>query len=1031
MITAWQDVFVPHGAGSRMLKHRKLTADRIREFVHSLERLFWTERVALEVKVSPRVERISYAEAMRLKYEPVEPRQEFGPRFATYWFKVKGRVPAAWRNGTVDLIFNTNSEATVWLDGKPAQGLNPAGPAHSPITNRFDFRLPDEVVAGGRLDLAVEMSCNQLFGYKGPKDFRLEEASLARFDPEAWRLYHDLIVPCRRLDEVADKNQLTAHEAFLLARMNAICNVVDVDDRATWAAARPLIDEIYARKNGTTAMELSAIGHAHIDTAWLWPLAETRRKCIRSFSSALKLMEEYPEYKFSCSQAFQYQWMKDHAPSIYEGIKAAVKRGQWIPVGGSWIEPDCNVPSGESLVRQFFYGKRFFREEFGWDCREFWNPDVFGYTGQLPQIMRLSGIDYFLTQKLSWNQFNKPQHQNFEWRGIDGTGVLTHFPPADTYNAMVGENAIHTILESETRHQDLERTPEGMILFGWGDGGGGPTRHMLEVLRRIEDFQGLPRTRQRSSAEFFARLDRSLVDRPVVEGELYLEYHRATYTTQAANKRDNRATELALRRAELFGVLAALKAQPYPGEEIDRLWKIVLLNQFHDILPGSSIAEVYKDSARDYAEVLRAAAALESASLRAIASAEKGAASVFNPLGWNRRGLVRLERTVPGAQAAANGGHLAWAEAPSLGAASLPVTSAPEAVSLAESADGFVVENALVRVELGRDGRLHRLHHKASGREAFAAGATGNGFVLFDDRPIAYDAWDVDAFHLETRRELPGAVASRVTERGPLRASVEFSYEFGATRLTQSVRLAADAGHVEFDTEADWHHRHKFLKVEFPVNVRAREASYETAFGFVRRPTTFNNSVEMAQFEVPGHRWADVSEPGFGVALFTDSKYGYACHGNVLRLSLLRGPTDPDPEADQGKHHFRYAVYPHAGDLVAGEVVRRAHEFNQPFVPVAAKLEVASLFAVDSPHLVIDTVKRAADSAEIVMRLYECHGARGSAELTTSLPVKTAIRTNLLEEPLGRGKAKRAAMRFDFRPFEIITFKIAIATPLA
>ncbi|PAW79890.1 MAG: hypothetical protein B9S32_00765 [Verrucomicrobia bacterium Tous-C9LFEB] len=1010
-----------------MLKHRTLTHERISKLVASFDSLFWKEKIALSPTVSPRVSRISYAEAMRLKYTPVRAKQEFGPRFSTYWFKIQGVIPRAWRQGTVDLIFNTRSEGTIWLDGKPVQGLNPAGPIDWPLSNRIDFRLPSNVVRHGKFELAVEMSCNQLFGYAGHAEFRFEEASLALFDAEAWQLYHDLFVPWKMLDQRADKSKLNALEGFLLARLNDLCNVLDPEDRATWSKARPLLDAIYARKNGTAAVELSAIGHAHIDTAWLWPLAETRRKCIRSFSSALKYMDEYPEYKFSCSQAFQYQWMKDHAPSVYAGIQTAIKRGQWIPVGGTWIEPDCNTPSGESLVRQFFYGKRFFRGEFGWDCKEFWNPDVFGYNGQLPQIMKLSGIDYFLTQKLSWNQFNKPQHQNFIWKGIDGTGILTHFPPADTYNAMTDGNSVQSLQFSETNHQDLERTSEGLLLYGWGDGGGGPTRHMLEVLRRARDLQGLPRTQQRASLEFFKRLEKSLVDAPVIEGELYLEYHRATYTTQAANKRDNRASELALRRVELLGVLAAQAGLAYPAVEIERLWKIVLLNQFHDILPGSSITEVYQDSARDYAEVLASASKLETQSLQKLTRTKKDCFSAFNALGWSRRGLVRLQSPISGSQITHDNAHIAWVETPSLAASPLHSTTPQDAVQTRSSRDGFILENEKIIATFGRDGCLHRLLHKATNRETLPAGTTGNRFVLFDDRPVCFDAWDVDAFHLETRRELPGAIQARLIEHGPLRAGLEFSYRFDKTRLTQRIFLETGSGHLEFETEVDWQHRHKFLKVEFPVNVHAREAAYETAFGLVRRPTTFNNSLEMAQFEVPGHRWMDFSEPEFGAALFTDSKYGYACHGNVMRLSLLRGPTDPDPKADLGHHRFRYAFYPHAQGLIEAEVVRRAHEFNQPLLVVNGALPEESLFTVDSPHLILDTVKQAADSKAVIVRLYECHGARGVAQLRSSLPVRSAVRTNLLEEPLRKTAWKMQSTQLTFKPFEIITMKLTLS----
>jgi len=1006
-----------------MLKHRQLTQERIAKFVSTFEKLFWKEKLPLEALVSPRTSRISHDEALRLKYRPVKKGEVFGPRFATYWFKLRGAIPAAWRKSPVDVIFNTGAEATIWLNGKPVQGINLADRQRS-YQNRFDFRLPAEVLRSGKVDIAVEMACNELFGYEGPSEFKFEEASLALFDREAWELFHDLFVPFRLIELRADKNKLTAWEGALFSALNEICNRVDPADRSTWAQAKPILKEIYASRNPTTAVNISAIGHAHIDTAWLWPLAEARRKCIRSFSSALKYMAEYPEYKFSCSQAFQYQWMKDTAPSVFEGIKAAIKRGQWVPVGGTWIEPDCNIPTGESLARQFLYGKRFFRQEFGWDCKEFWNPDVFGYNGQLPQIMKLSGIDYFLTQKLCWNQFNKPTHQNFIWRGIDGTGVLTHFPPDDTYNSMVWEWGVASLHKCETNHQDLERTREAMLLFGWGDGGGGPNRHMLEVLRRAKDFQGIPRTEQRTSLEFFQRLEKSLTDAPVILGELYFELHRGTYTTQAANKRDNRASELALRRVEMLGVLAAAVGQSYPQAEIERLWKIVLLNQFHDILPGSSIAEVYKDSAQDYAEVLGSCQKLEALSLGKLTLKKEGQMSVFNPLGWERRGFVKLSKPVAESQKTYDGKHLVLIEAPSLGSAPLAAADPGNQVKVTATATGFVLENNQIRASFAQGGQLTDIVHLATGRAVLAPQAKANQFVLFDDQPVNFDAWDVDAYHLETRQELPGATQSGILERGPLRAGLEFAYKFGPTSVVQRVFLTAGSGYLEFDTEIDWQHRRKFLKVEFPLNIHAREANYEMPYGLAKRPTTFNNSYEMAQFEVCGHRWADLSEPNFGASLFTDSKYGYACRGNVLRLSLLRGTTYPDPKADEGRHRFRYAFYPHAGGLIEGRVVRLAHEFNQPLVTVAGAFVPQSYFSVDSPHLIIDAIKKAEDSKAVIVRLYECHGVRGKATLTTSLPFKSALRTNLLEEPFGKVSSKKDSIPLDFKPFEIITIKL-------
>ncbi|MCE9609807.1 MAG: hypothetical protein K8R23_06320, partial [Chthoniobacter sp.] len=426
----------------------------------------------------------------------------------------------------------------------------------------------------------------------------LDQCDIAAFDPLAWEMWHDFLI-LQQL-ECEGTNDLDKDWAGkLLAELNRFANAFDPEDQSTWADAHWILKSLYQNRNGSYKHELSAIGHAHIDTAWLWPLAETYRKCERTFSSAAAYMEEYQEYKFSCSQAQQYAWIKERNPQLYARIAAKVKAGQWVPVGGTWVEPDCNIPSGESLARQFLYGQRFFLREFGVTCKEFWNPDVFGYNGQLPQIMAQSGATRFLTQKLSWNRFNRPRHQTFTWQGIDGSEVLTHFPPANTYNATA---SVAELRKNVRDYKDNDRSGHSMMLFGLGDGGGGPTKTMIESLRRARDLQGLPRTQMRSSDEFFMQLEKDCTDRPVMVGELYLEYHRGTYTTQAANKRDNRRCEELLHDIEAAAALAGrLGKGSYPGRELEDLWKIVLLNQFHDIIPGSSITLVYEDSARQYA----------------------------------------------------------------------------------------------------------------------------------------------------------------------------------------------------------------------------------------------------------------------------------------------------------------------------------------------------------------------------------------------------------------------------------------------
>lgn len=1020
-----------------MKKHPTLTIQRIGQFTQRFLEQIRPQRVPLDVAMAGPVGRIPHAEVCGLDFHPVEGKVTLKPSWATFWFRLKGEIPESWRDQPVDLLFHGRSEALLWIDGKPAQGLNYEGGLPGDVGSRTDARLPEGLVRGGHVELEVEAACNTLAGATDDDRYPFSGAELALFDQEAWDIFHDLFVPSEYLARLLELNnpgmpwlgshapeRLTAWQGYLLERMNDICNAGDAGDRSTWPAIREILKEIYSHKNASYTHEISALGHCHIDTAWLWPLAETKRKCARSFSSALAYMKRYPEYKFACSQAQQYQWIKEFYPSIYEGIKAAVKRGQWIPVGGTWVEPDCNIPSGESLVRQFLYGKRFFREEFGWDCQEFWNPDVFGYSGALPQIIRGVGSKYFLTQKLFWNQFNKPQHQNFLWRGIDGSEVLTHFPPTESYNAMTYEKLFTDLLAHESGFCDHDRANEGMLLYGFGDGGGGPTPHMLEVIRRAADFQGVARTQPRDSLTFFKRLEKRMRSTPVVVGELYLELHRGTYTTQAANKLGNRRGETLLRSAEMLGAVASRTSGfAYPSSDLERLWKLLLLNQFHDILPGSSITEVHEQSRADYALIEQEVQSLIGAAAESLGGAPREPRALINVCGWERRGLVETP-TAPfsTSQKSWRETYLSPVSIPSCGMA--PVDAAPTPDDRAEVAAtdrGFVLENRFLRAEFSPEGRIVSLIEKSCNRQVLAEGDVANRLVLFEDRPVSSEAWDVEVFHLEKPLSYPAASKARILERGPLRSGLEFSYVFGPSTMIQRVLLAADCAHLEFDCEVEWQHRKQFLKVEFPVQIQSQEATYEIQFGSVKRPTHANTSLDMAQFEVSAHHWIDLSEPGFGVSLLTDSKYGYGVQGNVMRISLLRGTGHPDPTADLGHHAFRYALYPHPQTLVEAEVVRRAYEFGTPWIFAGEEATRQSWFSVDSPHLVIDTVKKAEDSDDLIVRLYECHGARGEAVLSTSLPCRNARLTNLLEEPGEPLTVNSGKIPLAFQPFQILT----------
>lgn len=1028
-----------------MQKHPELTLKRIQLFAtqRGLAGKLYTDRAPVKLMVYHAPDRIPYAEAMQGQYRPAQVGEQFGPFWSTHWFRVEIDVPTTWSGREVHLLWDSSSEAMVWQDGRPMQGLTGSGGGWTQEgPTRPQFVLARQAKGGESIVLYVEAAMNNLFGLGVAADpFMLSQVGLLRqaeiavFDREAWDLLWDYKVVA---DMAAVLPPNTPRGAQALFSANQMVNAIDPENRGTWAEGHRIAAEFLRAHNGDGQLNLSAIGHAHIDTAWLWPLAETRRKCTRTFSTAVRYMEEYPEYRFACSQAQQLEWMKEMHPDLYERIKAKVKNGQFVPVGGSWVEPDCNLPSGEALVRQFLYGQRFFRREFGITCEEFWEPDVFGYSAALPQILRGAGIQYFLTIKLSWNQFNKLSSHTFWWEGLDGSRVLTHFPPADTYNSMAN---VEEVLYSMTNYKDLDRSREAYLLFGYGDGGGGPTLEMLEQVRRMKDVDGLPRVEMRPSNEFFNRLISDARDLTTWVGELYFELHRGTYTTQANNKKYNRLSEFMLHDVEFLSAVAhACQDYDYPSEELDVMWKKILTNQFHDIIPGSSIDLVYQDSNQHYAEVLGAGGSLRNQAIVALFGApEPGGAHVcaINTTSVDRAEVVELPEgmaaQVKTAQTAANGRPLALAAAPSYGYNTFqPASDVPQSVSITEESSRILLENDYVRAQFTQEGRLVSLFDKRAQRESIEPGQEGNRFVMFDDQPNNWDAWDVDIFHLEKLSTCQGARSYQIVEQGPLRAAVAFEYDLSSTStLAQTVYLTATSPRLDFNTEVEWHEQHKFLKAEFPLNVRAMNATYEVQFGHLQRPTHFNTSWDWARFEVPAHRWADLSDPEFGVALLNDSKYGYAVHGSVMRLSLLRAATSPDPTADQGHHIFRYALLPHAGAPQLAGVIEEGYRFNVPLnlFPTNAQPSMESYFQVNNPALIIDTVKKAEDSDDIIVRLYEARGTRGQASLTTTLPVRASRRCNLLEDDLDDAAVPWTpdGASFSFRPFELITFKLGAA----
>uniref|UniRef100_A0A2K5S0C2 Alpha-mannosidase 2C1 n=1 Tax=Cebus imitator TaxID=2715852 RepID=A0A2K5S0C2_CEBIM len=747
------------------------------------------------------------------------------------------------------------------------------------------------------------------------------------------------------------------------------------------------------------------------------------------------------ELLLGIAKAQQLEWVKSHYPGLYSRLQDFASRGQFVPVGGTWVEMDGNLPSGEAMVRQFLQGQNFFLQEFGKMCSEFWLPDTFGYSAQLPQIMRGCGIRRFLTQKLSWNLVNSFPHHTFFWEGLDGSHVLVHFPPGDSYGM---QGSVEEVLKTVANNRDKGRANHSAFLFGFGDGGGGPTQTMLDRLKRLSNTDGLPRVQLSSPRQLFSALESGSGQLCTWVGELFLELHNGTYTTHAQIKKGNRECERILHDVELLSSLALARSAQflYPAAQLQHLWRLLLLNQFHDVVTGSCIQMVAEDAMRHYEDIRSHGNTLLSHAAAALCAGEPGPEGllIVNTLPWKRTEVMALPK--PG------GAHsLALVTVPSMGYAPVPAPTSlqplppQQPVFVVQETDGSVtLDNGIIRVRLDPTGRLTSLVLVASGREAIAEGAVGNQFVLFDDVPLYWDAWDVMDYHLETRNPVlgqPGTLA--VGTEGGLRGSAWFLLQISPnSRLSQEVVLDVGCPYVRFHTEVHWHEAHKFLKVEFPARVRSSQATYEIQFGHLQRPTHYNTSWDWARFEVWAHRWMDLSEHGFGLALLNDCKYGASVRGSILSLSLLRAPKAPDATADMGRHEFTYALMPHKGSFQDAGVIQAAYSLTFPLLalpaPGPAPATSWSAFALSSPAVVLETVKQAESSPQsrsLVLRLYESHGSHTDCWLHLSLPVQEAILCDLLErpDPAGHLPLRDNRLKLTFSPFQVLSLLLVLQPP--
>jgi alpha-mannosidase len=959
-------------------------------------------------------EPVAFDEAMAGDYRSFTVGEHWSRPWGTTWFRFSVDVPEAMAGpqleAVIDLGFHPDSagfqsEGLVWIDGRPVQGIHP---------RRTGLPLPD--VGPGPFTFFVEAASNPAFpGYRpsplgslataGEKPlYRLRHASLGARDDDVFGLLLDVDV---LLGLARSMPPDEARRIRVIRQLEASFNVLDLDHvAATAAAARRVLQPALDLGARSGAHRVVAVGHAHIDSAWLWPIRETQRKCARTFASALRLMDDYPDYHFTCSQAAQYEWIEHAQPTLFEGIQAKVAAGQWHPVGGMWVEPDMNLPSGESIVRQLVRGQRYFESKFGARSSVVWIPDVFGYPATLPQVFRAGGCTRFITQKLSWNKQNVFPHSTFWWEGLDGSRVLTHFPPVDTYNAEITPAEVRY---AETNFKEHGWSNWSLMPFGHGNGGGGPTREMMERARRMADLDGVSSLSVGTPDQFFEHVEAEAASGapvPVWAGELYFEMHRGTLTSQSATKVGNRRCERLLREAELWWV-AAGGAPLEVTAELDGLWKDVLLQQFHDIIPGSSIAWVADDAEAAHKRV---AERLEAIIADALATIAPVGTSVANAATHARREVMVVD------------GEPTMVEVPGSGIAAL---TAVEAIDHPVIVTERSMNNGLISVAWNLDGEVISIIDIARGRQLLPAGARVS-LELAPDHPVEYDAWDVESWTRSLGASITSAASIEFTSRHPLLAELVVRRHFGSSSLVQTCTMRAGSARLDIHFDIDWHEDEKLLSLMVPLDVRTKEASCDIQFGHVKRPTHASSSWDAAKFEVCAHRYVDFSEPSFGVAVLNDGRYGHGVQDGGVSVSLLRAPKYPDPDADHGRHAVTISVLPHGPGL--HDVLHEADALNIPLRLVASGRAGSTpppVVTLDHRGVQISSVKHADDgSGEMIVRLHEACGDRANVTLRTARPISGATRCNLLEESTDGIECGDGIVSLTLQPFELATVRL-------
>ncbi|MDN0044706.1 alpha-mannosidase [Mediterraneibacter glycyrrhizinilyticus] len=939
-------------------------------------------------------------------------------------------------------------ELMFYLNGTMYQGVD---------ENHKEVFLSDSL-CGTTADVTLRMwSGLEDGGAPEIQEHRLEYARLAWLDEKTDDLYYLSSMVLKTVECLGDKDPVTYElrtaldQAF--RRIDWSYPGSEEFYRSVYEADAFLNDRIDSMEKHSP-VEIWCTGHSHIDLAWLWRIRHTKEKASRTFSTVLRMMEMYPEYIFLQSQPQLYEWVKENFPDIYAGIKERAAEGRWETDGAMWVEADCNLTSGESLTRQILLGSRFLKEEFGHEPEFLWLPDVFGYSWAIPQILKKAGIKTFMTTKISWSQYNRMPHDTFWWKGIDGSEVLTHFitvpdPWNDdsvwqyTYSGQVLPN---TVKGTWTAYKDKEINKDLLMAYGFGDGGGGVNRDMLENMRRISRIPGLPSVRTAKAGDYFRKLHETVENTDgyvhTWDGELYLEYHRGTYTSQAYNKKMNRRMEMLYRRAEWLTVMDALMKASLDAAQQEKLtkgWKHLLTNQFHDIIPGSSIHEVYEDSRKDYEYIEQTAREVEQDFYDHVLSDVKDTYTVFNDSSWTMTELVSVpeerdgifiddEGNVLKTQKSDRMTYVEVRDIPATGYRTIRFEEEmQEEQGIPFSIEGRTVETPYYVISLNQAGQIIRLYDRTYEREVLPEGERANVLQVFEDKPLDFDAWDIDIFYRDKMREITDLTVFEVTECGPLRMTVRMEWKYMNSTVSQEMILYSDNRRIDFHTKADWHERQQLLKASFPVDIRSTYGTYDVQYGNVRRPNNWNTSWEQARFESVAHRWADLSERNYGVSILNDCKYGHDIRGNVMRITLIKSAVRPDYLQDQGTHEFTYALLPHGGDFVEGRVVQEAFTLNEPVHAVIgeAKLPYRSFLTLDNDQVELDAVKKSEDGRYIVVRFHEFAGSRQKVTVRPGFDIVSWTESDLRERPVGEKHADKK-ITLELGAYEIKTVLIEV-----